>query len=155
MKKFVLVAWTLLAFVSTNAGAEAEIADAGLRKAVHDLSAATLADGAGWQAYERLLHPNYTRWAMGEVYEGREKFVRSLEAWWDYGMRVAERNTEMVAVDMYDDLAVVRFRINEKFAGPDGPVAEGFSGYVSNTWIREGENWLLLSAEISSTQRQD
>ena len=92
---------------------------------------------------------------MGEVYEGREKFVRSLEAWWNHGMRVARRDIEMVAVDMIGDLAIIRFRTTESFAGPDGPVEQGFAGFVSNTWIREDGQWLLLSADISSTERSD
>ena len=32
---------------------------------------------------------------------------------------------------------------------------EGFSGYVSNVWIMEDGDWLLVSAEISSTARTD
>ena len=127
-----------------------EISDADLRKSAEELSASTLVGGEGWAAYERLLHPNYARWAMGEIYEGREKFVRSLEEWWNYGMRVAERDIELIAVDIVGDLAVIRFKTTESFAGPDGPV-DGFSGYVSNTWIRKDGQWLLLSADISST----
>ena len=134
--------------------AETTIDDADLRRAADALSSSTLVGGEGWEAYDRLLHPAYTRWAMGQIYEGREKFVRSLEEWWNYGMRVADRKIELVAVDTAGDLAIVRFKTTESFVGPDGP-AEGFSGYVSNTWIREDGEWLLLSAEISSTSRDD
>lgn len=126
-----------------------EIADDKLRQAANELSASTLVGGEGWKVYDRLLHPNYSRWAMGEIYEGRTKFVNSLEAWWDYGMRVDERVMKLVAVDMVGDLAVIRFKTSEKFVGPDGPTV-GFSGYVSNIWIKENGGWLLLSAEISS-----
>ena len=91
---------------------------------------------------------------MGEIYEGREKFIRSLEEWWNYGMRVAERETELIAVDIVGDLAIIRFKTTESFVGPDGP-AGGFSGYVSNTWVREDGKWLLLSADISSIDRAD
>ena len=83
-----------------------------------------------------------------------DKFVRSLEEWWNYGMRVAERDIELIAVDIVGDLAIIRFKTTESFVGPDGPV-DGFSGYVSNTWVREGDEWLLLSADISSTARTD
>lgn len=127
------------------------IPDENLRARFEQLSAATLEGGDGWRAYEELLHPDYSRWAMGQVYEGREKFVRSLEEWWDYGMRVADRETELVGVDMSGDIAVIRFITTESFAGPDGP-APGFSGYVSNVWVREGGAWLLLSAEISAIE---
>ena len=137
-----------------SAFADAAIADADLRQAADALSSSTLVGGEGWEAYDRLLHPAYSRWAMGEVYEGREKFVRSLEEWWNYGMRVADRNVELIAVDMAGNLAIVRFRTTESFVGPDGPV-EGFTGYVSNTWVKENGEWLLLSAEISSTTRDD
>ena len=135
--------------VTETVRAAPEINDAELRKTAEELSASTLVDGEGWEVYERLLHPQYARWAMGEIYEGREKFVRSLEEWWDYGMRVSERDMEMIAVDMVGDLAIIRYRTTESFVGPDGPV-EGFSGYVSNTWIKEEGRWLLLSADISS-----
>ena len=59
-----------------------QIADAELRKSAEELSASTLVDGKGWTVAERLLHPEYARWAMGQIYERREKFVRSLEEWW-------------------------------------------------------------------------
>ena len=131
-----------------------EINDVELRKSAEELSASTLVGGEGWTVYERLLHPEYARWAMGEIYEGRDKFVRSLEEWWNYGMRVAERDIELIAVDIVGDLAIIRFKTTESFVGPDGPV-DGFSGYVSNTWVREGDEWLLLSADISSTARTD
>lgn len=147
---FVLLCTLLL----ESALAAPEIADEALRNQFNELSSATLVGGQGWKAYKQLLHPEYARWAMGEVYEKREKFVRSLEEWWDYGMRVAERDIEIVAVDMVGNLAFVRFKITETFVGPDGP-AEGFSGYVSNTWIKEHGTWLLLSVEISSIARRD
>ena len=154
MRGLIVVIAGCIIFLSTTAFAAPEIADAKLRQAVDDLSASTLVDGDGWQVYERLLHPEYSRWAMGEVYERREKFVRSLEEWWDYGMRVAERDIEMVAVDVAGDIAIIRFKTTESFVGPDGPTT-GFSGYVSNTWVKVEGDWLLLSAEISSTARQD
>jgi len=140
--------------LSNVAHATSQIADAELRKSAEELSASTLVDGKGWTVAERLLHPNYARWAMGQIYERREKFVRSLEEWWNYGMRVAERDVEMIAVDVTGDLAIVRYKTTESFVGPDGPV-EGFSGYVSNTWIKEGGQWLLLSADISSITSSD
>lgn len=134
--------------------ADAEITDANLRQAVEELSASTLVGGEGWKTYDRLLHADYSRWAMGEVFERRTKFIRSLEEWWNYGMRVAERDVEMVAVDLVGDLAIIRYMTTESFAGPEGPV-DGFSGYVSNIWVKDGRSWLLLSAEISSTERTD
>lgn len=139
---------------SQSVFAAPEIADLELRRSAESLSASTLVGGDGWEVYERLLHPEYARWAMGEIYEGREKFIRSLEEWWKYGMRVAERDIDMIAVDMVGDIAIIRFKITESFIGPDGPV-DGFSGYVSNTWVREDGQWLLLSADISSTARTD
>ncbi len=137
-------------FLSEPALAGPEITDALLRQRADELSASTLVGGEGWMAYERILHPDYSRWAMGEIYEGREKFVRSLEEWWNYGMRVASRDIDMVGVDMAGDIAIIRFKTMETFVGPDGE-AVGFSGYVTNTWIKEDSDWKLLSAEISST----
>ena len=154
MRHAILLVAGLIAILSGAAFAAPEITDAELQKNVEELSAATLVDGKGWKVYERLLHPEYSRWAMGEIYEGRNKFVKSLEEWWNYGMRVAERDIDMVAVDMVGDLAIIRFKTTETFVGPDGPV-DGFSGYVSNIWIKENGDWLLLSAEISSTARNE
>ncbi len=144
----------MIGLLSKAVVASPEITDAELRKSAEALSASTLVGGEGWTVYERLLHPEYARWAMGEIYEGREKFVKSLEEWWNYGMRVAERDIEMIAVDLVGDLAIIRFKTTESFVGPDGPVG-GFSGYVSNTWVRQDDQWLLLSADISSTARAD
>ena len=144
----------LIVFLSGSAFGAPEITDVELRKSAEELSASTLVGGEGWVVYERLLHPDYARWAMGEIYEGREKFVRSLEEWWNHGMRVAERDIDLIAVDMVGDLAIVRFKTTESFVGPDGPV-DGFSGYVSNVWIKEDGQWLLLSADISSITRTD
>ena len=137
-------------FLSSPTLAGPEITDTLLRQRADELSASTLVGGEGWMAYERILHPDYSRWAMGEIYEGREKFVRSLEEWWNYGMRVASRDIDMVGVDMAGDIAIIRFKTMETFVGPDGE-AVGFSGYVTNTWIKEDSDWKLLSAEISST----
>lgn len=152
MPKLLLASLGICIFLSNAALASPSIEDADLRRAVDELSASTLQDGTGWKTYDRLLHPEYARWAMGEIYEGREKFVRSLEEWWNYGMRVAEREIDMTAVDIAGDIAIIRFKTTESFVGPDGP-AGGFSGYVSNTWIRQDGKWLLLSADISSTNR--
>jgi len=154
MRAMICLVAGIIAIMSETSIAAPAIEDANLRKAVDELSASTLAGGEGWKAYERLLHPDYTRWAMGEIYEGREKFIRSLEEWWDYGMRVAERDIRMIAVDVIGDVAIIRFRTTESFIGPDGP-ADGFSGYVSNTWVREDGAWLLLSAEISPIVRTE
>ena len=154
MRQSILIAVVINLILLEAAFAGPKIADDKLRQATHELSASTLVGGDGWKVYDRLLHPAYSRWAMGEIYEGRIKFVKSLEAWWDYGMRVAEREIEMVAVDRVGDLAIIRYKTTESFVGPDGPTA-GFSGYVSNIWIREDGDWLLLFAEISSTAPVD
>ena len=137
-------------FLSGPVLAGPEITDAQLRQRASELSASTLVGGEGWKVYERILHPDYSRWAMGEVYEGREKFVKSLEEWWNYGMRVASRNIDMIGIDMAGDIAIIRFKTTETFIGPDGETG-GFSGYVTNIWIKERCDWKLLSAEISST----
>jgi hypothetical protein len=136
-------------FLASPTLAGPEITDPLLRQQADELSASTLVGGEGWQAHERILHPDYSRWAMGEIYEGREKFVRSLEEWWNYGMRVASRDIDMVGVDMTGEIAIIRFKTTEIFAGPDGETA-GFSGYVTNIWIKEDNDWKLVSAEISS-----
>ena len=154
MRNVILVIAGVSIFLSQAALAEPQIADADLRQAVDELSSSTLVCGQGWKTYERFLHPKYARWAMGEIYERRKKFIDSLEEWWNYGMRVAKRTIEIVAVDTIDDLAIIRFKTTETFIGPDG-VTTGFSGYVSNTWIKVDGNWLLLSAEISSIARDD
>ena len=60
-------------------------------------------------------------------------------------MRVATRN-----IDMIGDLAIIRYKTTETFVGPDRETG-GFSGYVTNIRIKEGSDWKLLSAEISST----
>ena len=152
MRKVKILIASIGIFLSSPAFAAPEITDTRLRQAFNELSSSTLVDGEGWQAYDRLLHPEYSRWAMGEVYEGRRKFVKSLEEWWNYGMRVAERKVELVAVDVLGELAIIRFKTTENFVGPDGPTG-GFSGYVSNTWIKEDDRWLLLFAEISSIDK--
>ena len=145
-----LVAAFYAVFFSASVSAEQEICDQDLKDRFEELSDSTLVGGAGWEAYEKILHPAYSRWAMGEIYEGREKFIRSLEDWWNYGMRVAARDVEIVGVDMSDDLAIIRFTTTESFVGPEGPV-DGFSGYVSNIWVKHDNDWMLLAAEISST----
>lgn len=154
MRGLILVFVSVTTVFWQHAVAAPAIADADLRQAVEDLSGATLVGGEGWQSYDRLLHPDYSRWAMGEVYEGRAKFIKSLEEWWNHGMRVVERDIDIVAVDRVGDLAIIRYKTTEAFVGPDGP-ADGFSGYVSNIWIREDGRWLLLFAEISSTARAE
>lgn len=154
MRMVYLVLFVIAAGLARGATAEAEIDDVELRQAADALAASIVVGGDGWQAYERLLHPEYSRWAMGQVYERREQFVDSLAEWWDYGMRVAARDIDLVAVDMSDDVAIIRFRTSETITGPDGPV-DGFSGHVTNVWKREKGKWLLLSAEISSTARPD
>lgn len=131
--------------------ADPEIADEVLCQRVDELASSTRVDGDGWQVYEQILHPDYTRWAMGTAYEDRQEFLANLEEWWDYGMRVAEREVEIVGVDIVDGVAIIRFKTTESFVGPGGP-AEGFSGYVTNVWIKEEGDWMLLSAEISSTE---
>lgn len=154
MRQIILIVVVINFVLSGVAFAAPEIDDIKLRQAVEELSASILVGGEGWKAYDRLLHPDYSRWAMGEVFERRTKFVKSLEEWWDYGMRVAERDVDIVAVDVVGNLAIIRYKTTETFVGPDGPV-EGFSGYVSNIWIKEDGDWFMLSAEISSRTRAD
>ena len=152
--RFLMVILGCSALVGGPALAAPEIPDAKLRQRVDELSATTMDGGGGWRDYEKLLHPDYSRWAMGEVYEGREKFVRSLQEWWDYGMRVSARDIEMVGVDLTGDIAIIRFLTRETFVGPNDE-SDGFSGYVTDVWVRESDDWKLLSAEISSLTRQD
>ncbi len=154
MRKLFTVIVSVSSVIWSTAFAATEINEIELRQAVEELSASTLDGGKGWKTYNQLLHPEYSRWAMGEVYEGRTKFVKSLEEWWNYGMRVAERDIEIVAVNMVGNLAIIRYKTTESFVGPDGPTA-GFTGYVSNTWIEEDGNWLLLFAELYSTALAD
>ena len=131
------------------ASAEPVIPDAKLNQRMDEIAATTLAGGAGWQAYAERLHPRYTRWAMGEAYEDREAFIRNLREWWEYGMRVESRQIELVGVDVVGDLAIVRFRTQERFTGP-GDAAGNFAGFVTNVWLREDGDWSLLAAEIAS-----
>ncbi len=152
MRKLIIFVTSVI--LSEAAFAGAEIADDELRRSVDELSASTLVGGEGWKTYDRLLHPEYSRWAVGEVFERRTKFVRSLEEWWNYGMRGTKRDVDMVAVDMIGDLAIIRYKTTETFIGPDGPV-DGFSGFVTNVWIKKDGNWLLITAEISSTTRAE
>ena len=152
--RFLMVILVCSPLVGGPALAEPEIPDAKLRQRMDELAASTLVAGAGWRAYEKLLHPDYSRWAMGEVYEGREKFVRSLEEWWDYVMRVSARDIEMVGVDLAGDIAIIRFLTRETFVGRNDET-DGFSGYVTDIWVRDNDDWKLLSAEISSLTRQD
>lgn len=142
----------ILCTAFAQAEANPQIPDERLRERADTLSESTLVGGDGWAVYEEILHSDYSRWAMGEIYEGREKFVRSLEEWWNYGMRVETRDIELIGVDMANDVAIVRFITTESFVGPDGPTP-GFSGYVTNVWVRENDEWYLLSAEISSLDR--
>ena len=125
------------------------IPDAKLNQRMDEIAATTLAGGAGWQAYAERLHPRYMRWAMGEAYEDRDAFVRNLREWWEYGMRVESRKIELVGVDVVGDLAIVRFRTQERFTGP-GDSAGNFAGFVTNVWLREDGDWSLLAAEIAS-----
>jgi hypothetical protein len=85
---------------------------------------------------------------------GREKFVRSLEQWWDCGMRVSSRDVDMI-----------RRRLHRRSRHHPAP-GEGdalraawrdgrFAGYVTNVWVRENDDRRLLAAEISSTTRDD
>jgi hypothetical protein len=97
-------------FLCGPAFAAPEIADAELRQAVDELSASTMVGGEGWKTYDRRLHPKYSRWAMGEIYEGRSRFVESLEEWWNYGMRVAKHDVDLVAVETAGNLAFVRHK---------------------------------------------
>lgn len=154
MHKVLIIIASVFFMLPDAAWAGPEITDDELRESVDALSESTLVGGEGWSVYERLLHPEYARWAMGEIYEGRTKFVKSLEEWWNHGMRVASRDIEMIGVDRAGNIAIIRFKTTETFVGPDGPVG-GFSGYVSNTWVKEDGKWLLLSADISSTKRVD
>lgn len=147
--------WSLvvLAFgnllLGAHASAEPVILDAKLNQRMNEIAATTLAGGAGWQAYAKHLHPRYTRWAMGEAYEDRDAFIRNLREWWEYGMRVASRQVELVGVDVVGDLAIIRFRTQERFSGP-GDAAGSFAGFVTNVWLREDGDWSLLAAEIAS-----
>ena len=50
---------------------------------------------------------------------------------------------------LHEDFAF-RGSLGQELRGHDG-----FSGYVSNVWIKEDGRWLLLSADISSTARSD
>ena len=152
MRTMFFIFLTLGVFSPAIAGPE--ISDAKLNENFQKLSSSPLVGGDGWRVYDKLLHKNYSRWAMGEIYEGRQKFVKSLEVWWDAGMRVSSRDVELVAVDITENLAIIRFKTVEAFVSPDGP-SPGFSGYVSNIWIKECDEWKLLSAEIYSTQRED
>jgi len=132
-----------------NASAEPAIPDAKLNQRMDELAATTLVGGAGWQAYAERLHPRYTRWAMGEAYEDRDAFVRNLRVWWEYGMRVESRQIDLVGVEVVGDLAIVRFRTQERFTGPDDTTGS-FAGLVTNVWLRENGDWSLLAAEIAS-----
>ena len=64
-------------------------------------------------------------------------------------MRVKSRDVEIIGVDVTGDMAIVRFITTETFIGPDG-VSTGFSGHVSNLWVKEDGSWRLLSADISA-----
>lgn len=142
---------TVSVLLAGPAASEPEITDPALRESVDELASSTLVDGEGWEAYEQVLHPDYSRWAMGTAYEGREEFIANLKEWWDYGMRVASREIDMVGVDIVGDLAIIRFKTTETFVGPEGP-AEGFTGFVTNVWVKERGDWMLLSAEISTSR---
>jgi hypothetical protein len=96
----------------------------------------------------RVLHEDYARWAIGESYQQRKEFLDDLKEWWDHGMRVASRENEIVSVDITGNVAIVRMKTSETFAGPGGD-AGGFEGNVVSVWLNEEGAWKLLSADIA------
>lgn len=138
-------------FLMLAAPVAAEDIPADLSKRMESLSATLDEGGAGWSAYADTLHPDYSRWAVGELYQQRAAFIDALKEWWDYGMRVQSRSVEIVGADLTGDLAIIRLKTSETFIGPDG-ASGGFEGFVVNAWLREKGEWMLLSADITPAE---
>ena len=148
MRTIGLALGLLLVLVAAPVAAQPAQVDPALQRSIDALSASLMVGGPGWQAYADQLHDNYSRASTGGNYQRRDAFVEGLRQWWDHGMRVAARETVPVGLDTAGDVAIVRTRVTERFVGPDGAPADGFSGHVTNVWLREDGRWRLLSANI-------
>lgn len=120
-----------------------------LKARMDALSASLEEGGEGWRAYAELLHSDYTRWEIGGTLQDREVFLQALSEWWDYGMRVASREAEIVDARVVGDAAIVRITTSETFIGPDGESGGRFDGNLVNVWVMDDGVWKLLSADVA------
>jgi ketosteroid isomerase-like protein len=147
------LALSLVIFLSTIVSAPDAVAasttrmDPALASEIEALSASLMKDGPGWKAYAEVLHDDYSRSSTGGEYQRRAEFLKGLQEWWDYGMRVSSRQVEPIAYDRTGNVAIVRSKVTETFVGPDGATS-GFTGHVTYVWVLEDNGWKLLTAAI-------
>ena len=112
------------------------------------LSATTLREGAGWDAYAGFLHEDFTRWSAGRDVLDRTQTVEMIRGWWEGGNRTATSETQLISLRVSQTTGVIRRKFHERFCDQQGNETGSFDGYVTQVWIRMGQEWKLLAATI-------
>ena len=123
-----------------------------LLEVARSLSSTTLAGGEGPDAYAEYLHPEFSRWSAGREVVDHPASIKMIREWWDAGNRQASSEEDTISVQIVGNTGVIRKRMTEKYVDGEGKDTGSFSGFVTQTWVREAGRWKLLSATI---QRQD
>jgi len=115
--------------------------------AIERLSAATATDGGGPAAYAAVLHPDFSRWTLGnDAAEDKETLVAAVEDWWRDGWRVSARDSRALQIVVRGDYAFSRRIVGETYTGPDGQRSASTTA-LAEVWVRDGADWLLLRVD--------
>ncbi len=134
--------------ILVQTGSERSAAETELRQAIDEFSEAMSEKGFGWEGHAAFLHEDYTRCYNGGATVDRAKHIAGIRQWWEAGNRVQKSERRIEYLKISGDVAVVRIAIIEHHADPAGEVSEAFDGHVSQVWLRNQEEWELLSNEV-------
>ncbi|NNF08305.1 MAG: nuclear transport factor 2 family protein, partial [Candidatus Eisenbacteria bacterium] len=116
------------------------------------LSATTTVDGAGPEAYAKLLHEDFSRWTAGGDMMTREAMIQGLREWWDAGMRVADSETEILFIKVVGDVGILRKKTTENYIDASKEAVGSFTGFASMVWKRGEAGWKLLSLDVTAAE---
>ena len=110
---------------------------------------------AGYKAYTDLFHPEYTNWYMAgdkESLRTREQFLTAVKGWFEAGNYATFSKVEPISVEVFGDLAYVRYVQEEHFHHPDQPATK-FVGHFASLMKKHKGKWTFYRTSFQDRFR--
>ena len=152
MMKSILAA-LLLGLVAMSQSVAQSVEEADREQIIAIMEGGPLHIGVETDLWEQNFHPDWTVWFAGnEATRDRALHMPAVHDYVASGAVVVAYEFDLVSLDLFEDIAVVRYNAIEHIREGDGNMrVVPYSG--NDTLVREGDRWLIRTSSLSFPAR--
>lgn len=111
-----------------------------------------LLDGDELGSYSEMLDERFSRWVIGELTVTKKtEWLEQLTDWFEDGWRVTAREKQLVDVEIDEQFAYIRRRVEEHYMGPDELPSSSLSA-LDEIWRNDEGEWKLYRVTVLPIQ---